>query len=70
MLACHLSELWLQFLELMEKKCSKTEYENWIKPIRVLASEGDLLRLEVPNIFVQEYLLDNYKEDLLLFFPV
>lgn len=70
MLACNTEELWSQFLELIQKKCSKTEYENWIKPIKVLPSSNDVLNLEVPNIFVREYLLDNYKEDLTAFFPI
>ncbi len=33
-------------------------------------SEEDVLQLEVPNIFVREYLLDNYKKDLAIFFPL
>lgn len=70
MLTCNAEELWAQFLELIQKKCSKTEYENWIKPINILSSDEDLLRLEVPNIFVREYLLDNYKKDMAIFFPL
>ena len=70
MLTCNAEELWAQFLELIQKKCSKTEYENWIKPIQILDSEEDVLQLEVPNIFVREYLLDNYKKDLAIFFPL
>jgi chromosomal replication initiator protein len=54
----------------MQKKCSKTEFDNWIKPIKVVSTNDELLRLELPNIFVQEYLLDNYKADLALFFPI
>lgn len=62
--------MWSQFLEYTKKRCSPTAYENWLVPIRVLEEGGDELVLEVPNIFVQEYLLDNYGEDLRAFVPV
>jgi chromosomal replication initiator protein len=64
-----LKDCWLQFLELVESKCSSTEFHNWFSPIKVIPKEGNVLYLEVPNIFVQEYLIDNYKKDLALFFP-
>ncbi len=70
MLTCNKDLLWEQFLELMQKKCSPTEYENWLKPIHVVTSDDNILHLEVPNIFVREYLLDNYKKDLETFFPI
>lgn len=63
-------EIWSQFLEIISERCSATEFENWFAPIRLLEVAGDEVRLEVPNIFVQEYLLDNYKKDLCAFFPL
>lgn len=71
MLASDLSGAWLQFLEFVQKRCSPTAYGNWLAPIRVLDSEDlDEISLEIPNIFVKEYLLSNYREDLLAFLPV
>lgn len=75
MLACDLSDTWLQFLEFAKKRCSPTAYGNWLSPIKVIESEElkdspDEIILEIPNIFVKEYLLSNYKEDLLAFLPV
>ena len=63
-------ETWSQFLEFIGERCSATEFENWFAPIRVLEGTGEEISLEVPNIFVQEYLLDNYKKDLCSFFPL
>jgi chromosomal replication initiator protein len=63
-------ETWSQFLELISERCSAAEFENWFAPIRVLEYVGDEICLEVPNIFVQEYLIDNYKKDLCAFFPL
>lgn len=62
-------EIWSQFLEYIVERCSATEYENWFASIRVLEVSGDEIHLEAPNIFVQEYLLENYKKDLCAFFP-
>jgi chromosomal replication initiator protein len=64
------SELWTDFLAYMEERCSAAEFQNWISPIQVVETNSDELVLKVPNIFVQEYLLQNYKKDLLGFVPV
>ncbi|MBS0603858.1 MAG: chromosomal replication initiator protein DnaA [Verrucomicrobia bacterium] len=63
-------DTWSEFLEFIGERCSATEYENWFSPIRVIEGNGSGICLEVPNIFVQEYLLDNYKKDLCAFLPL
>lgn len=71
MLATDLLEAWQQFLEFAKKRCSETAFGNWLEPIKALESESaDEIILEVPNIFVKEYLIANYREDLLAFLPV
>lgn len=71
MLATDLSDIWLQFLDYVKRRCSATAYGNWLAPIKVLPSDSaDEIVLEIPNIFVKEYLLSNYREDLLAFLPV
>ncbi len=64
------SSCWAQFLDYMRYHCSVTAFENWLAPIVVQEDETDCVKLEVPNIFVQEYLLSNYKEELCSFLPV
>ncbi len=64
------AELWSDFLAYMEERCSAAEFQNWIAPIQVMKSSPEELILQVPNIFVQEYLLQNYTKDLLGFVPV
>jgi chromosomal replication initiator protein len=66
---CVDQNLFLEFLEFIKKRCSKIEYKNWLAPIKPLKCSSEKIVLEVPNIFVKEYLLDNYKEDMKLFFP-
>lgn len=61
-------DTWSDFLSFMENRCSRAEFENWIAPIKCVGG-SDELKLEVPNVFVQEYLLENYKEALTSFFP-
>lgn len=69
MLTRNPQEVWSQFLEFAEERCSATEFENWLAPIKILESTTEDIVLEVPNIFVREYLIDNYKKDLCVFLP-
>lgn len=61
-------DLWSDFLSFMQQRCSRVEFENWIAPI-VWIQDSDPITLQVPNVFVQQYLLDNYQEALTSFFP-
>jgi chromosomal replication initiator protein len=63
-------DCWEQFLFFVKTRCSATAFNNWLLPINILDSTPELLTLEVPNIFVQDYLLANYKRDLCAFVPV
>jgi len=69
MLASQAGQTWVLFLEFMEERCSATEFANWFAPIKLVETQGEEITLEVPNIFVREYLLDNYKKELCNFFP-
>ena len=70
MIDCEIKNGWADFLEFVQGRCSKAEFENWIAPIRLVSSTPQETALEVPNIFVQEYLLDNYGAVLCDFVPV
>lgn len=70
MLASDTREAWTQFLQSVKSRCSPTAFGNWISPIRVLEANSEEITLEIPNIFVQEYLLSNYKKDLCAFLPM
>jgi chromosomal replication initiator protein len=70
MAVCEAQDTWTEFLEYAQKRCSKTAYGNWLLPIRFVEAKDDQVVLEVPNIFVKEYLLSNFKEDLTSFVPV
>ncbi|MBI3508965.1 MAG: ATP-binding protein, partial [Chlamydiia bacterium] len=70
MLECDVKNGWEHFIEFIESRCSAAEFENWLAPIRLIEARHEEIVLEVPNIFVQEYLLDNFKEILCDFFPL
>lgn len=70
MLACDTRESWTQFLQFVKTRCSPTAFGNWFSPIQVLEATTEEITLEVPNIFVQEYLIANYKKDLCAFLPL
>lgn len=72
MLVCDtfdVKETWGQFLQFVKKKCSPATFGNWFSPIRLLDSTPDEVVLEVPNVFVQDYLMENFRSDLLAFLP-
>lgn len=71
MATCNIEkDAWQQFLDFLQPRCAPTEFHNWISPIRFVKATPNEVTVEVPNIFVQEYLLENYKKDLLHFLPV
>ena len=70
MLACDACEAWTQFIHYVKDKTSATAFGNWLEPITPFESDSDAITLEIPNVFVKEYLLSNYKKDLCAFLPV
>ncbi len=66
----HTCDAWNLFLQYVKNRSSATAFGNWLEPIRVLKYTLDSISLEIPNVFVKEYLLSNYKQDLCAFLPV
>lgn len=65
-----LQEGWLELMDFLKVKCSPTEFQNWLSLIQLIEIREQKLILEVPNVFVQEYFLENYKSDLMTFLPM
>lgn len=70
MLLSETCDTWTNFLDYVKTRCSATAFGNWLLPIKVLESTEEEISLEIPNIFVKEYLLSNYKAEMLSFLPV
>ncbi|MCB1109069.1 MAG: chromosomal replication initiator protein DnaA [Chlamydiia bacterium] len=69
MATCTKQDYWSQFIAHLQIHASAAEFANWIKPISLKAIDSASVTLSVPNVFVQEYLLDNFRQDLLTFLP-
>lgn len=67
---CDISAPWSEFLQLAKQRCSATAFNNWLTPIRFIHGSDEEVVLEVPNIFVQEYLLSHFMTELCSFFPM
>jgi chromosomal replication initiator protein len=63
-------EAWSGFLEFVKKNTSISAFHNWLSPIEVVSHTPEKIVLKVPNIFVKEYLLTNFKQDLISFVPL
>ena len=70
MLACDACEAWTQFIHYVKDRTSAAAFGNWLAPINVIESESEEITLEIPNVFVREYLLSNYKKDPCAFCPL
>jgi len=68
--ACSSCQVWTQFLEYVRKQMTVSAYHNWIDPVEVVSHSSEKIVLKVPNIFVKEYLMSNFKRDLCSFLPV
>ncbi len=62
-------QMWDEFISFMKEKCSGAEFQNWLAPITAIDGDERGITLEVPNVFVSDYLLANYKKELSMFLP-
>ncbi len=63
-------QMWDEFISFMKEKCSGAEFQNWLAPITAIDGDERGITLEVPNVFVSDYLLANYRKELAMFLPV
>lgn len=52
--------LWEKAIAIIQGKISPQNFETWIRPIRILAIEGNEVHLAVPNKFFRDWLHENY----------
>jgi len=55
-------ELWNQVRDILTDHISPNNLDVWLSEVRVLNAEGPEVRLEVPNRFHREWIIDNYLE--------
>jgi len=59
-----LDSLWTRLLATMEGKIPETAIDSWLRPCRVTAMEGDLVRVAAPNKYSRDWLVQHYTEAL------
>jgi chromosomal replication initiator protein len=55
-----MSKLWQDALAQLEASLNPQHFATWVKPLRLVRIERDLVVLEVPNRFVLDWVRDNY----------
>jgi len=69
MQSCVSCTAWDEFLACAKSRTSISAFHNWISPIQLVSLSEKTLTLKIPNIFVKEYLLANFKDELRSYFP-
>ena len=56
-----MKKIWKETLEILESKISDQNISTWIKPLKPVKIDGNVLTVEVPNKFIKDWIKDNYK---------
>ena len=59
-----LEDLWARLIESLARTLPAPILDNWIRPCRLVAVEGDHLRIGAPNRFSRDWLAQNYLDAL------
>jgi chromosomal replication initiator protein len=59
-----LEDLWARLIDSLSRTLPTQILENWIRPCRLIAVEGDHLRIGAPNKFARDWLAQNYLDAL------
>ena len=59
-----LDDLWARLLEILARTLPPPVLDNWVRPCRLVAVEGDHLRIGAPNKFSRDWLAQNYLDAL------
>jgi len=57
-----MSKLWDDTLTQLEQNLSPQHFSTWIKPLKLVKVEQDMVYLEVPNRFVLDWVKENYSK--------
>ena len=53
-------ELWREFLFQIEQSIGTAKFSTWFEPLQYLGTQGQSLRIQVPNRFTREWLSEHY----------
>src|SRR5882672_1774874 len=55
-----LGDLWGRLLEALSGQLPPAVFDSWLRPCRLLAVEGDHLRIGAPNPFARNWLMQHH----------
>ncbi len=55
-----IESLWNQLVSALEQKIPATAFDTWVRPSRLLAVEGDRVRIGAPNTFSRDWLVEHH----------
>lgn len=61
----NLKEIWAKVVQELEPELGKDIIELWIKPIKPLIMENDIIKLEVPNSIFYKTISEKYEKNIL-----
>jgi len=59
-----LDSLWTRLLTALEGRIPETAIESWLRPCRVVAMDGDVIRVAAPNKYSRDWLVQHYTETI------
>ena len=59
-----LDGLWARLLDVLTRKLPGAIIDNWVRPCRLLALEGDHLKIGAPNAFSRDWLIQHHFQTL------
>jgi chromosomal replication initiator protein len=59
-----LDSLWARLLDVLTRKLPGAIIDNWVRPCRLLALEGDHLQIGAPNAFSRDWLIQHHFQTL------
>jgi chromosomal replication initiator protein len=60
------NENWKSVLNLLQQELDQSSFDSWIKPIKFLEVNGNILKLLVPSLFLKNWISLNYKDSIFI----
>jgi len=54
--------IWTQSRDIIKSKISQQNFETWIKPLKIIAIDGNNISLSVPNKFFKDWIIEHFNE--------
>ena len=59
-----LDSLWTRLLTALQGRIPETAIESWLRPCRIIAMDGDVIRIAAPNKYSRDWLVQHYTETI------